>query len=162
MLKTRKKTKKQSPITINLFKVCIALLICGFTLTSCDSDDTPKDELEEMDDRQDGLIILSSYSVDFGEVNSNTNTAKSNNDTVVPVTLTNNSNEVLTGLSASIDFPGKAAVEFQFKALDPGESMTVNFTFGPSNLGPGVYTGEAVLTPSIGEEIKVELKATVI
>lgn len=162
MLKTNRKTKKQSPITINLFKVCIALLICGFTLTSCDSDDTPKDELEEMDDTQNGLIILSSYSVDFGEVKSNTNTAKSNSDTIIPVTLTNNSTEDLTGLSSSINFPGKAAVQFKFTTLKPGESMVVNFTFGPSNLGPGEYTGEAILTPSIGDEIKIDLKATVI
>ena len=162
MLKTNRKTKKQGLITINLFRVCIALLIFGFTLTSCDSDDSPKNDLEEIDDTQNELIILSSYSVDFGNVKSNASTSKSNNDTVIPVTLTNNSNEDLVGLNSSINFPGKAAVQFEFKLLKPGESMVVNFTFGPSNLGPGEYTGEAILTPSIGDEIKIDLKATVI
>lgn len=162
MLKTNRNKKKQRHITINVFKACIVLLILGVTLTSCDSDESPKDELEEIDTNEERIISLSTYSIDFGDVKGNENTSKNNNDTTISVTLTNNSNEDLVGLNSSINFPGKAAVQFDFKPLKPGESMIVNFTFGPSNLGPGEYTGEAILTPSIGEEIKVNLKATVI
>ncbi|MDH7445932.1 hypothetical protein [Aquimarina sp. 2201CG14-23] len=109
-----------------------------------------------------GKISLSSNVVDFGEVTQSTSGKNQNEVSEVTLTLTNNSNEILQGLASSIEFPGSVSVKLSFSPLAPGESIDVPFTFAPGNLQPGIYTGKATLTPSIGEPLAVELKATVI
>lgn len=132
----------------------IAFVAVGFTACSDDdSNDTPVNE--------NGKVILDSYEVDFGEVVQSQ--GKSEEDPKeVTLTLTNNTEETVEELSSSIEFPGQAAVNLDFTPLAPGESIDVVFTFSPSGLEPGEYTGKATLTPSIGEPLEVALKATVI
>jgi hypothetical protein len=159
-------TKQLKELT-KMLVYTMAVLLFMMPLVSCDSDDddpetpteTPTEEVSQND-----LIVVSRTEVDFGEVMANASSAKvETEDKVEIVTLTNNSNERLVGLESSINFPGKAAVQVtNFSGLNPGESIDVVFTFGPSNLGPGEYTGTASLTPSIGAPIIIALKASVV
>lgn len=115
-------------------------------------------------ENQSREITLSTYTVDFGRVSrsSSSNLSKNNNQKEVVVTLTNNSDETLTSLSAQASFPGSISVKISFSPLAPGESMQIPFVFSPGSTEPGDYTGSATITPSIGDPIEVELKATVI
>lgn len=156
------------------FKKCstyaVAFMVFSLPILSCESDDN-----SDQDQTLDGSLTLSSKEIDFGEFQSMPQAVATiknqTEDREVVLTLTNNTSEAIPGLSSSINFPGNAAVNFSFSRLDPGESIDVTFSFGPSNLGPGVYTGEATLTavsldennqPIEGESVTVALRATVI
>ncbi len=120
---------------------------------------TLKAVVEEAENTQKP-VVLSAYEVDFGTVKANSKKNSSETKQVV-LTLTNNSNETLTKVGTSVQFPGRAGVKLNFRPLAPGESIDVPFTFAPERLKPGEYTGKATLTPSIGDPIEVVLKATV-
>ncbi len=157
---------KQLRVLTNRLAYVMAFTLCITPLVSCDSDDDNSEaetETEVTTETQDNLITLDRLEVDFGEVVANSPSGKAaSEDTQEIVTLTNNSNERLVGLETAINFPGNAAVRVTFSGLDPGESVDVVLSFGPSNLGPGMYTGTATLTPSIGTPITVDLSATVV
>lgn len=147
-------------------------MVFALPILSCESDDNSD---QDQDQTLDGSLSLSSDEINFGEFQSMPQAVATiknqTEDREVILTLTNNTSETVPGLSSSINFPGNAAVNFSFSRLDPGESIDVTFSLGSSNLGPGVYTGEATLTavildennePIKGESVTVALRVTVI
>ncbi len=142
---------------MKILKTCLntalVLAFFSFAMVSCESDD---DNTEPTD-----KVVLSSYEVDFGTVrNSSLKSIKDTSEVVL--TLINKSDKVVESLSSSIEFPGHAGIKLTFSPLAPGDSIKVPFTFAPGSLEPGEYKGKATLTPSIGEPIEVQLKATVV
>ncbi len=142
-----------------------ALMMASLTIsvTSCDSDDdNGTDEVVETPVLEQGLISLSARKVDFGKVAKTTAQKNAPEESRIVLTLTNNSDETLTSLDAAIEFPGKASVDLTFSPVAPGDSIDVPFTFAATNVEPGMYTGKATLTPSIGDPLEVELVAEVV
>lgn len=133
------------------------LAIAIFTFISCESENVNTENPGPIS----GLIELSSYEIDFGEIKAFP--GKSFMDLKEEVlTLYNNTDSTLIGLGSYITFPGRAGVSLKFSPVASGDSISVPFTYSADGLAPGEYTGEAKLIPSIGDTLTVELKATVI
>lgn len=139
----------------------ITLFCLVFIQSSCSSDNEVANNDTPITSGKD-LITLSRSKVDFGEVIQNNPERNENQSSKVIVTLTNNSTETLTSLDTAIEFPGEAGVFFTFLPIPPGASIDIPFTFSPDRLEPGMYSGKATLTPSIGEPLQITLEATVI
>ena len=152
-------------------KIVTLVMFMAAVSTSCETDDSSTPERPITLDNLSGTLDLSSYEIDFGTfeantTNSNLGAKQQDSDTTVVLTLTNGSDLIVNRLSSSINFDGGGAgVELRFSPLNPGESLDVPFTYKVTTTTPGMYTGQASLTPtfendSIGAPLVVDLKAT--
>ncbi len=150
-------------------KIATFFVLTIAALISCDSDDSSTPEQPVIPGNLSGELLLSADKVDFGsfEIKESELAAKIQDpDTTVTLTLINETSLILNKVSAEVSFDGGGAgVELSVSPLSPGDSLDVPFTYKVTTTTPGMYTGEAKLTPtfendSIGEPLVVALEAT--
>lgn len=136
----------------------MSLISCGDdTITASDNGDLIEDGISN------GNIVLDKYSINFGKIQVTKGKPSFDNQKTEIITLTNNSDETITGLDIAVDFEGNLDANVEFAPVPKGETIDIPFTFSPSSDEvSGEYKGKAIITPSIGDPIEIELIVIII